>query len=272
MLPFTDLFREVLDLAVREAHRMRHPSVAPEHYLLAMIRHGSDVGTVAMRILLVDTARLKKDLERTIGYGTGKTPTDILPNASAQRVLDEACEIAKAMEHATVSTGNLLLAIMREDDSPAALCLARVGLGYEEVCEQVILIIEGSHAVGMTNSEEDEDPELDAEEGLMEMEGILQAAGEDLSMDWIDLEGVDFTRDLLGLFSVEVLDKYRFIPVQQTEKEVCIAIADPGNLEEIAKLCRGLGKHVKYMICGAGDFQETLDRLFGLGEEGGAAV
>lgn len=251
---------------------MRHPSVAPEHYLLAMIRHGSDVGTVAMRILLVDTARLKKDLERTIGYGTGKTPSDIMPNASAQRVLDSACEIAKAMEHATVSTGNLLLAIMREDDSPSALCLARVGLGYEEVCEQVILIIEGSHAVGMTNAEAGDDPELDAEEGLMGMEGILQAAGEDLEMQWVDLVSVDFTRDLLGLFTPEVLDKYGFLPVQQTEKEIYIAVANPENLEDISKLCRGLGKTVKFMICGAGDFQETMDRLFGLGEEGGAAV
>ncbi|BCY13788.1 Clp protease N-terminal domain-containing protein [Actinoplanes sp. L3-i22] len=68
-IPFSRRNKKVLELALREALRLKHKFIAPEHIVLGMIREGEGL---AMRILAdqgVDFDRLRSELTRSLAAG-----------------------------------------------------------------------------------------------------------------------------------------------------------------------------------------------------------
>jgi ATP-dependent Clp protease ATP-binding subunit ClpA len=68
-IPFSKRNKKVLELALREALRLKHKFIAPEHIVLGMIREGEGL---AMRILSergVDFDRLRAELTRSLQAG-----------------------------------------------------------------------------------------------------------------------------------------------------------------------------------------------------------
>jgi ATP-dependent Clp protease ATP-binding subunit ClpA len=65
-VPFSPRNKKVLELSLREALRLKHNFIAPEHIVLGMLREGSGL---AMQILAergVDTAQLRDDMTRSL--------------------------------------------------------------------------------------------------------------------------------------------------------------------------------------------------------------
>ncbi|AEV87485.1 clpA-like ATP-dependent Clp protease [Actinoplanes sp. SE50] len=68
-IPFSKRNKKVLELALREALRLKHKFIAPEHIMLGVIREGQGL---AMRILAdqgTDFDRLRADLDRSLEAG-----------------------------------------------------------------------------------------------------------------------------------------------------------------------------------------------------------
>jgi hypothetical protein len=128
---FTDLTgqaRRVLQLAHQEAFERNHDYLGTEHLLLAMLRAGAADVT---RILGtdIDPRRLLDELDAQLVPAPRLLNLERLPmTPAAQRVLDRACQEARKTLHAQAGLEHLLLGVLEEEDSPAALLLNRAGL------------------------------------------------------------------------------------------------------------------------------------------------
>ncbi|GAA2705106.1 Clp protease N-terminal domain-containing protein [Actinoplanes palleronii] len=65
-LPFSRRNKKVLELALREALRLGHKFIAPEHLMLGMIREGEGLAMLILTEREVDVERLRAELVRSL--------------------------------------------------------------------------------------------------------------------------------------------------------------------------------------------------------------
>jgi hypothetical protein len=65
--PFSPRAKKVLELSLREAIRLKHNFIAPEHLLLGMLREGNGLAAQILAGAGVDFDRLRTDLTRSLG-------------------------------------------------------------------------------------------------------------------------------------------------------------------------------------------------------------
>ncbi|MDQ2687149.1 MAG: hypothetical protein M3Y28_04705 [Armatimonadota bacterium] len=120
-------------LAWGEAGRRGAEIIGTEHLLLALL---ADTYSVAWRVMdrLGDgTEAIRADLQAELPAGDGEpsaldedVPLDLLPlTPEAQRAVEVARVESRRMEEYSVGTGHLLLGLLAEAESLAALSLAR---------------------------------------------------------------------------------------------------------------------------------------------------
>lgn len=127
--------QEALHHATRLAERYRHPEVAPEHLLLALVEQEDGMVPSLLQRLGVSTPGLRKDLEDIL------TAQPAVEGSAAERylsrelkaVLDAAFDLAGKMHDEFVSVEHLLLAILQQKDSKAARAAGRLGITSEAV-------------------------------------------------------------------------------------------------------------------------------------------
>ena len=139
-------WKEVMKLAEREAGRLGHNYIGPEHYLLGIIRKGDGIAVQALQNMHIDLDDVKMELERLLQVGKGSTMGVFPPNTEAKRILEHAKQIAVKMRHTWVGTEHLLLAIVRDGNNIAAKCLKNFGVDYKKAHTEVINMLEESIA------------------------------------------------------------------------------------------------------------------------------
>jgi len=137
-------WREVMKLAEREAGRLGHNYIGPEHCLLGIIRKGDGIAVQALQNMNIDLDDVKLELERLLEVGQGSTMGVFPPNIDAKRVVELAKQIAAKMHHTWVGTEHLLLAIVRDSNNIAAKCLKNFGVDYKRVHTEVMNMLEES--------------------------------------------------------------------------------------------------------------------------------
>ena len=65
-LPFTRRAKKVLELSLREAIRLKHNFIAPEHMVLGLLREGDGVAAMALADAGTDVAKLRAGLTRSL--------------------------------------------------------------------------------------------------------------------------------------------------------------------------------------------------------------
>jgi ATP-dependent Clp protease ATP-binding subunit ClpA len=65
-LPFTRRAKKVLELSLREAIRLKHNFIAPEHIMLGILREGQGLAVLVLADAGADTAKLRADLTRSL--------------------------------------------------------------------------------------------------------------------------------------------------------------------------------------------------------------
>ncbi|MFI5496141.1 Clp protease N-terminal domain-containing protein [Actinoplanes sp. NPDC051859] len=65
-IPFSPQAKKVLELSLREAIRLKHSFIAPEHIMLGVLREGRGLGAQLLTDRGVDTAELRADLVRSL--------------------------------------------------------------------------------------------------------------------------------------------------------------------------------------------------------------
>jgi ATP-dependent Clp protease ATP-binding subunit ClpA len=130
---FTERARKVMSLARQEAQRLNNDFIGPDHILLGIIAEGAGVACMVFKRLNVQTGAIKTDIEKHMVPSPLSTLGQLPFNPRAKRVIEIAGEVATQLGEDVIGTEHLLLGLIRENESVAAMVLNRAGLQYEPV-------------------------------------------------------------------------------------------------------------------------------------------
>lgn len=117
-----------------EAAGTEHTNVEPKHLLLGMLQVDGAVALNILDGLDVDPQEIIDRVEQTLGRGN---PEDAVAERvpfteEAKGILELALAEARILESIYVGTEHLLLALLRQEDTPACLVLNSSGVRMEE--------------------------------------------------------------------------------------------------------------------------------------------
>jgi type IV pilus assembly protein PilB len=112
--------------------------------------------------------------------------------------------------------------------------------------------------------------------GLVSEVQVTQTLSRQLSVPWVSLYHVDFSRSLLNLVPHEMAEKYCLIPifvrrVRKQGETLYVAMDDPTNEAAIQDVARAASLQVKPMIACPSDIRSAI-RVYYLGESPGLTV
>jgi ATP-dependent Clp protease ATP-binding subunit ClpC len=135
----TDRARRILRLAGEESRRLGQASVGAEHVLLGLARVGNGVAVEVLDRLKAWQPLREWALEFG-GVGTDMTARldgaagSLLPTGTTvERVVLNAAEEARGLEHPYVGSEDLLLGLMHESEGTAAEVFKSLGASIEDV-------------------------------------------------------------------------------------------------------------------------------------------
>jgi ATP-dependent Clp protease ATP-binding subunit ClpC len=129
---YTSRAKRVLFFARYEASQRGHGTIEPEHILLGQVRE--DKGEAKGVLVGLDIQRVVSDIERGLSHREAVSPTVEIPfSESAKRVLELAVREADALGHENIESDHLLLGILREGQSGAAMALNVAGASVQKM-------------------------------------------------------------------------------------------------------------------------------------------
>ena len=138
----TDRARTVIKLANQEAQRLKHEYLGTEHILLGLSAEGHGVGSAVLNNLDIDLGKLRIEVEKLRPRHIEITPgARMPPTPRAKKVIEYAIDEAKNLRHHYVGTEHLLLALVREQESVAAVVLKSLGVKLADVRKEVLNIL-----------------------------------------------------------------------------------------------------------------------------------
>ncbi|OGV50468.1 MAG: NDP-hexose 4-ketoreductase [Lentisphaerae bacterium GWF2_44_16] len=183
---FTPRAKNVLVLAQKEAERFNHDYVGTEHLLLGLIALGEGVAVSVLKSMGLNLDKLRLEVEKQSGVG-GETKVHGVPpfTPRLKKVIVLAAKEAKSMNYNFIGTEHLLLALLREGESVAALILRNMKIDVERVRKEVIKSLDPNY---LPDSEENMNfkssmPPMGNSSGGSEEEAFnaLNAFGRDLT-------------------------------------------------------------------------------------------
>lgn len=136
----TQKVSNVLQQAQIEARRMRHDFMGTEQILLGLMGEESDVVGDILKSMGVNLNNARLEVEKIIGRGSGSS-FQIPYTPRAKRVLELALEEAERLGHNYVSTGHLLLALLREGQGVAVRVLEILGVDLRNLEQRVLEVM-----------------------------------------------------------------------------------------------------------------------------------
>ena len=133
---YTEKARRVIFFARYEASQFGSPYIETEHLLLGLLRESR---AVTAKLLKPDSDFvIRKKIE--LHYGERKTistSVDLPLSNESKRVLAYAAEEAERLDHKHIGSEHLLLGLLREKKSSAALLLNEEGVKLAQAREQI---------------------------------------------------------------------------------------------------------------------------------------
>ncbi len=99
--------------------------------------------------------------------------------------------------------------------------------------------------------------------GLVSEEQLLRAVAEHLSLEYVNLEDVDFTQPILRAMPASVARMYGAVPIALTGNTVIVAVIDPYNPQLVGELSFILGKDVQLAVAPVKQIEEAIQKYFG---------
>lgn len=111
--------------------------------------------------------------------------------------------------------------------------------------------------------------EIVVSENMVSEAKVTQILSQQLSVPWVSLEYVDFSRQLLNLVSSETAQKHTLVPIyvrrsKQRRETLYVAIEDPSNQEALDEVADYSGLPVRPMISPPSDIRAAI-RAYYLG-------
>ena len=123
---FSQKIKDVLSYSKEEAVRLGNAFITPEHFFLGIIREGDGIAIDILVLKSNGINELKHLVECSIKQNSGVKVKDVenMPMLkSSERILKMVYLEARLLKNETVTTGHLLLAILREESSAVAKIL-----------------------------------------------------------------------------------------------------------------------------------------------------
>jgi ATP-dependent Clp protease ATP-binding subunit ClpC len=131
---FSQKIKDVLSYSKEEAVRLGNAFVSPEHFFLGILREGDGVAVELLTSLCNDLSELKFTIESSIKSDGPIKIKDIenLPLLkSSEKILKMVYLEARALKNETITTGHLLLAILRDETSALSKLLIENNVTYQ---------------------------------------------------------------------------------------------------------------------------------------------
>ncbi len=146
---FSQRVKDVLVYSREEALRLGNDYIGIEHLLLGILREGEGTAVKILSDFKIDTADLRKKIEKVLKGNGGKnnlTINNIPLLKQAERVLKITYLEAKLFKSEVIDTEHLLLSILKDEDNLATKTLNTYGIKYEDVRTDLISTISGPEA------------------------------------------------------------------------------------------------------------------------------
>jgi len=106
--------------------------------------------------------------------------------------------------------------------------------------------------------------------GLVSETQVTQILSQQLSVPWVSLHHIDFSRDLLDLVPVDLVERYCLIPiyirrVRGLGDALYVAMDDPTNAQALAEVAERSRLHVRAMIAPPSDIRSAIYSYYGIG-------
>ncbi|MDA1193430.1 MAG: AAA family ATPase, partial [Candidatus Poribacteria bacterium] len=147
--------QQALQMAQEIASDAQHPEVAPEHVLLALLNQEDALTPAILAKIGAEVNAVRADVETELARRPkveGQAAELFFANAT-RRVLDTAWKEAKTLDDAYLSTEHLLLAMAKEERTPASDILKKHGATPEKIAE-AMESVRGGQRVEDPNAED----------------------------------------------------------------------------------------------------------------------
>ncbi|HEX4477116.1 MAG TPA: hypothetical protein VH142_18625 [Polyangiaceae bacterium] len=109
------------------------------------------------------------------------------------------------------------------------------------------------------------------ESGLVSETQVTQILSQQLSVPWVSLHHIDFSRELLALVPVDVVERFCLIPiyvrrVRGLGDALYVAMDDPTNQQALEEVAKRSNLHVRAMIAPPHDIRSAIRAYYGVGE------
>lgn len=139
---FSDRARHAMALATREANRLRHEYIGPEHILMGLVAQGECVAGTVLARSGVDLEKVRAELNRQIQ--AGHSPAEIgrrAYNPETKAVIEHAIAEARKLNHRFVGTEHLLLGLLHLENTVAARILIAQGVQLDNLRQEVMVVL-----------------------------------------------------------------------------------------------------------------------------------
>ncbi len=138
---FTPRAIQTLALARKEADRLHHSFIGPEHILLGLIHLGQGVAFNVLQKLGLDLESVRQEVVNLSTPGSDQKRVGNIPyTSSVKQVLLIARKEAKALHHTYVGTEHLLLGLLQEDGIPMKILVKleiEAGLTRQQILREL---------------------------------------------------------------------------------------------------------------------------------------
>jgi hypothetical protein len=138
---FSEQARRAIVIAQEEAQRLNHDYIAPEHFLLGLLKDSSDTAYKVLTKLGVDLSKVRTAIEfLLVSGGKPVTAHKIGLTDQAKRVIELAIDECRYQKVSTIFTEHLLLGILREGGVAAGV-LQNFGVTVEKARAEVVKVL-----------------------------------------------------------------------------------------------------------------------------------
>ena len=145
---YTESARRVLFFSRYEACELGGAAIDADHILLGLTREAKGIVCEVFALSHVSLKNIRHEIEERARVGQKLSPSVEIPFSEAsRRTLGFAAEEADRLHHPYIGTEHLLLGLLRDDASPAALTLAKHGLRVEDVRAEILRMTQPTGAM-----------------------------------------------------------------------------------------------------------------------------
>ena len=138
---FTDRARRVVVQAQEEARLLHHSYIGTEHILLGLTRDGNGLAVKVLESLAIDLDALRQAVVALVDQGLAAPSGHIPFTPAAKKTLELSLREALQLGHNYIGTEHILLALLRQPETPAAVALTAVGVNSQQVRVQIVTFL-----------------------------------------------------------------------------------------------------------------------------------